>query len=188
MRRGEDVARRGLPATKQRFIFQGAARCLSVSGAAFARWQRPWGVTARDDVFVELAVASAATQLTVSTRRGFGRDAADSNYEFAVALAGKLMSVELALAMAATRYMLSSPLHTAMPVVQLAAALLWLTRWATRHFCLTTTRPLRVMQPAAATCLRGEEGGDCAPYLSVWVRLTNVKCQMSNDKYQLSTK
>ena len=87
-----------------------------MSGAAFARWQRSWGVTARDDVCVELAVAlaatqpaidfvvasavtvvvidfsvalaetlltvepavaSAATQLTVSTRRGFGRDAAD---------------------------------------------------------------------------------------------------------------
>ena len=49
---------------------------------------------------VELSMALAATQLTVNTRRGFGRDAAD--YEFAVALAGKLISVELALAMAAT--------------------------------------------------------------------------------------
>ena len=99
-----------------------------------------------------------------------------------MALAGKLMSVELALAMAATRYMLSLPLHAAMPAVQLAAALLWLPRWATKHLCLTTTRPLRVMQPAAATCLRGGEGGDCAPYLSVWVRLINDKCQMSTDK------
>ena len=86
---------------KQRFVFQGGARCLSVSGAAFARWQRSWGVTARDDVCVELAVASAATQPAIDFVVASGVTVVV--IDFAVASAETLLTVEPAMASAATQ-------------------------------------------------------------------------------------